>query len=217
MVAEGVRIVTEGPRGCGYRKVGGKYLISGGVAMACQALPLEVSRCPCCDAGIKPSRSWAWFSPKLFFKFPCPPECKTYQEHGRCQPFKQDRAGILWIGGKYYPTPQDWTKEAEEMGVSRRLSQIPKELEVGKTWVFVGHRKAVRKTCECVAPKLHGEPLPDPDCKACKGTGEVMVPGVFQAFKPTRIEVIVDEDTTQEEVDKLIKRGLTPVLVKRVG
>ena len=31
-------------------------------------------------------------------------------------------------------TPEDWTKEAEEMGVSRRLSQIPKDLVVGETW-----------------------------------------------------------------------------------
>lgn len=213
MVAKGVRVVTEGPRGCGYRKKGGRYLISAGVSVPCPALPLEVSRCPCCDSGIKPSRSWAWFSPKLFFKFPCPAGCKIYQEHGRCEPFKQDRAGILWIGGSFYKTPEDWTREAEEMGVSRRISQIPKELEIGKTWVFVGHRKAVAKVCGCV-DKKHS--TPDLDCEECGGSGTIRVPGVFHAFKPTRIEVVVDEDIEQKEVDKLVKRGLTPVVVNRV-
>ena len=145
MIATGVMVVTEGPRGCGYRKQGGKYLISAGVSVPCPALPIEVSRCPCCDAGIKPTRSWAWFSPKMFFDFSCPPECEIYQEGGRCEPFKQDRAGILWIGGKFYPTPAEWTEEAEKMGVSRRISQIPKDLVVGETWAFVGHRKAVAK------------------------------------------------------------------------
>ena len=217
MVAKGVLVVTEGPRGCGYRKKGGKYLISAGVSVPCPALPQEVSRCPCCDSGIKPSRSWAWFSPKLFFKFPCPTECNIYQEHGRCELFNQDRAGILWIGGKFYPTPVDWTQEAEKMGVSRRISQIPKDLVVGETWVFVGHRKAVTKECHCWVSAGEGMPKHfKTDCEKCGGTGEVKVSGVFHAFQPTRIEVVVDEAIEQKEVDKLVKRGLTPVVINHV-
>ena len=151
----------------------------------------------------------------MFFKFPCLPECKIYQEVGRCEPFKQDRAGILWIGGKFYPTPGDWTKEAEEMGVSRRISQIPKDLVVGETWAFVGHRKAVLRICDCNEKDgTAGSPLPD--CEKCKGEGHYYVSGVFHAFMPTRIEVIVDEAIEQKEVDKLVKRGLTPVVINRV-
>ena len=211
MVAEGVMVVTETARGCGYRKEGGIYLISGGISVPCPALPLELTRCPCCGAGIKPTRSWAWFSPAKLFQFPCPAGCKRYQERGRCEPFTQERAGILWIGGKYYKTPDDWTREANEMGVSRRISQVPKDLEVGKTWVFVAHREAIVKPCGCVkdgAPKL--------GCEDCDGTGQLKVPGVFHAFQPARIEKVVDEAVSQKAVDKLLKRGITPVIVHRV-
>lgn len=223
MPVDGVMVVTEGVRGCGYRKEGGKYLISEGISQPCPALPLEVSRCPCCDAGIKPSRSWAWFSPAKFFAFPCPAECEVYQERGRCEPFAQERAGILWVGGKFYPTKEDWTHEANEMGVSRRISQIPKDLVVGETWVFVGHRKAVEKVCDvCEGDGEDVENVTDPDergkytCKKCDGTGVVKVPGVFHAFKPTRIEQVVDEDITEEEAKKLTDRGITPVVINRV-
>lgn len=211
MVADGVRIVTEGARGCGYRKAGGIYLISEGVSVPCPALPLEVSRCPCCDAGIKPTRSWAWFNPSLFFKFPCPASCERYQERGRCEPFAQERAGILWIGGKYYKTPADWTREAREMGVSRRISQVPKDLVVSETWVFVGHREAIVKPCGCAK-----DGAPELGCEDCGGVGEVKSPGVFHAFQPARVEKVVDEGIEQKEVDKLLERGITPVVVHRV-
>ncbi len=207
MVAKGVMVVTEGRRGCGYRKVGGKYLVSEGVSQPCPALPLEVSRCPCCDSGIKPTRGMAWFNPSMFFKFPCPAECEVYQEQGRCEPFKQERAGIMWVGAKYYPTMVDWLAEVEKMGVSKRIPQVPKDLEVGKTWVFVGHRKAIEEECDCDG---------DEECPKCEGTGKIYKPGVVHAFKPTRIEVIVEKGIEQKEVDKLIKRGLTPVVVNRV-
>lgn len=210
-----VRVVTEGVRGCGFRRVGGTYLVSDGISIPCPALPLEVSRCPCCDSGIKPARSWAWFNPSMFFKFPCPVDCKIYQERGRCTPFQQERAGILWIGGKFYKTPADWTKEAKEIGVSRRISQIPKDFVVGKTCVFVGHREAVERICDCNKQDgLAGAPLAD--CKKCKGEGQRNVPGVFHAFCPTRIEKVVDKDVTEEEIDKLVKRGITPVFINRV-
>jgi hypothetical protein len=213
-MVSGVKTVVEGRRGCGFRKVGGTYLVSEGVSVPCPALPLEVGRCPCCDAGIKPGRGWAWFNPSMFFKFPCPVECEIYQEQGRCEPFRQERAGILWIGGRYYKTPEDWSREAKTMGVSRRISQIPKDLVVGKTWVFVGHREAIKRPCDC----LKQGPLmlePDPDCEKCDN-GYANVPGVFHAFKPDRIEKVVDKDVTQKEVDKLTKRGITPVIINRI-
>jgi hypothetical protein len=235
-MVDGVMVVTEGRRGCGYRKVGGHYLVSEGLSVPCPALPLEVGRCPCCDAGIKPARGWAWFNPAMFFKFSCSPEaervrpwheCEIYQERGRCEPFQQERAGILWIGGKFYKTPEDWAAESRKMGVSRRISQIPKDFVVGKTWVFVGHREAVTKGCEVCGGK--GHTIVDENqpwigaavgkrvhCEECEGTGEIKKPGVFHAFKPDRIEKVVDEDITEKEVEKLRKRGITPVVVKRV-
>lgn len=222
MVAEGVMVVTEGARGCGYRKKGGKYLVCDGVSQPCPALPLELGRCPCCDGGIKPTRGFAWFSPKLFFKFPCPIDCKTYQEQGRCEPFQQDRAGVMWVGSKFYPTMIDWLAEAEKMGVSKRIPQVPKDLVVGETWVFVAHRKVIEKECERCDASGEDPSAPFDEergkhtCSDCDGTGLVKVPGVFSMFKPTRIEVVVDADISQKEADKLIKRGLTPVVVNRV-
>lgn len=217
MPVEGVMVVTEGPRGCGYRKEGGKYLISEGTSHPCSMLPIEVTRCPCCDAGVKPARGWAWFSPKMFFTFECP-KCKHY-ELGGCEPFRQDRAGIMWMGSKFYPTPEDWMNEADKMGVSRRISQIPKDLVLGKTWVFIGHRKALGKTCpDCEGDGL-GKDIDEESriCKQCEGRGSIQIPGVFHVFRPTRIEQVVNEDITKKEADKLIKRGITPVVVNRIS
>lgn len=208
---EGVRVVTEGARGCGYRKAGGIYLVSDGISTPCPALPLEMSTCPCCGAGVKPARGFAWFSPARMFHFPCPLGCDRYREDAHCGPFTKDRAGIVWVGGRYYPTPCDWTREACGRGVSRRIAQVPRDLVLGKTWVFVAHREAIVKTCACAtsdAPQL--------ECEDCGGTGQQKFPGVFHAFCPTRIEQVVTENIPQKVVDKLLARGITPVVVHRV-
>ena len=53
------------------------------------------------------------------------------------------RVGLIWVGEKFYPTPQDFCAEAEKMGISRRIPAVPNDFVLGETWVWLAHRKAI--------------------------------------------------------------------------
>lgn len=193
----------EGKRGCGYRKGGGIYVCSAGIAQPCGRLPIPLTCCPCCSQGIKPSRGWTWVDADKLF------EANTCARAGRdcilC-PLgdKLGRAGLLWIGEKYYATPGDFSMEAAQKGISRRLSQVPRDFKVGDTSVLLAHRKCIRND-EVAAGTLQGLDLKD----------AVWTPGVFQLFLPTAIEYIVSDNESPEELQKLADRGFTLVRVHR--
>ena len=213
-----LRVTVEGPRGCGHRKTGGLYLISEGVMSACGGLPMEMTVCRCCGQGIKQARGWTWIQPKELFPMFEPPSPMPSITCGvtRCLSCpvggsKPERAGLVWIGESFYPTPEEFLQEARRMGVSRRITVVPKGFVVGSTWVFVGHKRAISHLC--------------PDCNgiggycdgACKGSGTIDLPGIFHAFLPTRIEKVYDETPDDEEIEGLEKRGIDAVVVKRVN
>ncbi len=142
---------------------------------------------------------------------------------------------MLWIGGQFYPTPADFNREANSVGVSRRITATPKDLVVGETWVYLAHREAIAKTCP--ACKGRGvftvesdqEDIAGEEWATLLGSGEVVVdcaqdgcrdgmrfaPAIFSAFIPTAIEQVVAEVCSEEEAEKLRKRGIEPVIVKR--
>jgi hypothetical protein len=187
-----IQIKVEGRRGCGYRKQGGLYLILDFPAFrVCGKLPHELRTCPTCGAGIKPSRGWTWIDAKAIFNKPCAlGDCLI-----RCLLYDPpDRAGLVWIGEAFYKTPQAWTKEAIEMGISRRITAIPRGFEVGKTLVLVAHRKAIPK--------------------ADNGKEEFAA-AIFQAFVLCRIEYVVKDSDSEKKIKELVKRGITPVRVIR--
>jgi len=174
---------VESKRGCGFRKGGGKYLVSGGSFRHCDLFPLELTVCPACHAGIHPTRGWTWIDPKPLL------QGRTCSDI-LC-PFNEppERVGLLWIGEKFYATPDAFMKEAAELGISRRLHQIPRDFKVGETWAWLAHRKAITN--------LNG----------------TFTAGVFQAFRPDRIEYVVKDTETPEELESLEKRGFTLVRV----
>jgi hypothetical protein len=47
------------------------------------------------------------------------------------------------------------------------------------------------------------------------GSFDEFKPGVFQMFKPTAVEYITKGGETEEELEALVKRGITPVQVKQ--
>ena len=96
------------------------------------------------------------------------------------------RFGIMWVGEKHY-SPEEFTQEAEARGVSKRISAVPKGLELGQTWVLFAHKKAI-------PPIVKGD------------QGE---PGIFYAFRPTALEYIVDKKDTDAKLKKLEKEGFT--------
>jgi hypothetical protein len=102
-----------------------------------------------------------------------------------------DRVGLLWIGAGFYPTATDFMAEAEVMGVSRRVTAVPRGFELGKTWVFLAHPK-IKQT-----------------------SNDDWIGGVFRIFKPERIEKIVTQAQAQDEAEmnRLVEAGITPVVV----
>ena len=258
-----IQVRSEGRRGCGYRQKGGIYLVGGGLSVPCGRLPVPVGRCPTCDHGIKPSRGWTWVDVPALLRdaAPCPPPTThAVDPHShrmlpvdRCAgcPLRDGtevrKAGLLWVRQGY--SVASFSLEAEHVGVSRRLAQVPRDLVVGETEVLLGHPKAIEDGLPCpgVVAKADarvsltaithtpctgeggacscggcGDQLeagmrptcdPTPRCTECGGNGRVDGPGIFSAFVPTALEVIVDGTESDEEIDALVKRGLTPVKV----
>ena len=203
------RVITkfERRRGCGYRKKGGIYLVGSGMAMTCKKLPLPLDVCPACHSGIKPSRGFTYINANELFKEAHEQYLLSKGEFSSCSfcPIitvgtgdpKWDKVGLLWIGERFYPTPQEFIAEAGLMEISRRIPAVPRDFKVGETWVFLAHRKAV-------PGKFHLW-FPNEETK----------PGIFYIFRPTAVEIVVNGDETEEEIDRLIQRGLTPVKVER--
>ncbi len=234
----------ESERGCGYRKAGGTYLVSDGPGRACGRMPLPLHVCPTCSQGIKPARGWTWIDGKAILaaapecgftliklaenpamglreiKGPGP-ECETCPMNGH----NENKVGLMWVGSRFYPTPEDFVKEARKMGLSKRIAQIPKELVVGKTWVWLAHRQTIPTvhTPECATERMIADYLfrVKMEAEGMVGVlcdcGAQPTPGVFHAFVPTRIEYVVKGDEPEEELDALEKRGLTLVKIERIG
>jgi hypothetical protein len=208
--------MTEKRRGCGFRKIGGLYLVGGKEGFSCAALPYPLDVCPHCSSGIKFSRGWTWLS-RAFFQinelecFPSPTSNRPCPMMGACAfTGSHERLGLLWIGENFYKTPVEFSLEAEQMGISRRISTLPRGFTVGETWVALAHRKAVyrHRHVEYGPPPEGGEPRP----ASWEGN---FTPGIFTAFRPKAIEFIVTEKMLEDPKiqERIQRQGLTPVVV----
>lgn len=215
------RTSYEAERGCGYRKTGGIYLCCDGEGSPCGRMPLELKICPTCSGGIHPCRGWTWVDPKPLFENR---RCKAGLEFCEGCPVNDtnliqiDRCGLIWIGHGHYGTTKEFLDEARRMGVSRRIKAVPKGFEVGKTWVMLGHRRCFTDQCEgCEGSGQVQDDIVESlkmECPDCGGSGETFRPGVFQMFLPSRVEKVVDENTSEEDIEKLERRGIEAVIVK---
>lgn len=196
-------MAQEAKRGCGYREVGGIYLVADGLWASCDRLPLQVDSCPTCSEGIHFPRAPREINPlKLFGEHK---DCterlgstdpllhSIFSVYPRschvCRP-TEDVAYLLGVGEKYY-TPQSFITESQTLGLSKRIPAMPKKLEIGKTWVYLVHRQAL-VTSDTVAQMA-----------------------IFAAFVPQRVEMpIWESDLTPEKREELEKRGITPVPFK---
>jgi len=195
-------MAVEQKRGCGYRKVGGIYLVCEGEGRGCGRFPLALKVCPACGGGVKQSRGWTWINPaKLFADQDCDLQVDRTPGQPGCDGCPMSvlaeitEAGLLWIGASFYKTPQHFQLEAAAQGICRRITAVPRNFKIGETWVFMAHPSVI----------------PGEDDAGV----QVMTPGVFNAFLPNAIEQIVTETQAadDEEMDKLKARGITPVAV----
>lgn len=203
-------MTVEPKRLCGYRKVGGRYLVSAsgasvvGVSVVCDLLPYALNDCPTCGGGIHQARGYTLIDiSKLFTEVH---KCAklnhvtdTCQNGGIC-PFRvKGKHGLMWCGSKFY-TPQEFLQEAKTLGISKRVSAVPREFELGVTYIFVGHPKALKK-------KVKNEETGVEE--------EVDGSGVITVFKPDRIELLITQTQSQDAafMADLTKRKITAVIV----
>ena len=201
-------MAIESKRGCGFRKVGGLYLCGDGPVTGCHRLPIPLDVCPTCHGGIKQLRGWTWVLPVLLGG-PCPSLSDTFDHQGgwhcqacaACSPeILGEKVGLLWIGDKFYST-KTFLEEASNMGISRRITAIPRGFKVGEHWVLLAHPKAVKRGESAVEVMGGGF------------TADLYTPGIFQVFKPTKIEKILDSDATPEQVKEWENKGVKVVVV----
>jgi len=181
-------MAVEPKRGCGFRKVGGLYIVGGRLQGDCCKLPIPLHVCPVCAQGIKQTRGWSWIDPRPWLGEHCSLDqfaCPAADPGGM-----GERVGLLWIGRAFYPTPGTFMHEAAIHGVSRRIAALPRGFELGEHWVFLAHPEAV-------------------------WIEEHRGPGIFAIFKPTAFEKIVTQTQANdaELMYGLAARGITPVVV----
>ena len=196
-----IKNVVDQKRGCGWRKAGGLYLMSGDDAQPCNKLPIKLHICRFCGQGIKPARGWTWIDAQLIADVECEPidECKG------CNPFSThiyETFGLIWVGGGHYNMPTDFAKEAAIMGISRRINNIPNDFNLGQTWVMLAHRRAIYNT-------LFDEKMEEIDANPR------YFAGIFTAFRPTRIEYVVSFVDDEKKLQRLADKGVTLVKVLR--
>lgn len=51
---------------------------------------------------------------------------------------------LMWVGYHSYPTIAEFVQEAQVHGISKRISRIPHDLELGKTRIFLAHDEGVK-------------------------------------------------------------------------
>ena len=114
--------------------------------------------------------------------------------------------GLMFVGKKFY-TPEKFIKEAKKMGISKRIATIPKELELGKTWVLLAHMEAGEKLVDATEELTRGNKTIDGKC-------EIKVPAIFYVFVPKRIVKLITpvEAKDKDLVENLEKRGITPLV-----
>jgi hypothetical protein len=135
-----------------------------------------------------------------------------------------ERIGLLWIGERYYPTPADFTAEGSAMGISRRVSAIPRDFKIGETWIAFAHQKTIDHECETCAGHGNVHAVDGVDlesCQDCDGNGRVVTPAIFGMFQPTAIEYVIRPDWVSDpeyikKLESLEKRGFTLINVNRI-
>ncbi len=191
-------MAVEPKRGCGFRKIGGLYLVGTGITLPCDRLNFNLEVCSVCGQGIKQTMGFTWIDWHEFAGKH--KKCKCLGKCPVCNPKEKRKHGLLWVGKKFY-SPRTFIEESWKHGVSKRIPFVPKELKIGETWVLLAHPEAGEKEIDAK--------------NTLTGNKKIKVPAIFYAFKPAKIEKIVTkvEFKDRKKMDELKKRGITPVPV----
>jgi len=205
--------MSESVRGCGYRKIGGLYLVSNaGFIVTCDGLPLKLDTCLCCGFAPPFSRNLQRLHPQYIMQASeekhhkivnsewVKIECDCLLDCPVCHTKHDQVYGLMFVGTDY--TPSSFIREAVKMGVSKRIPQIPTWLKLGETWVLLAHKHVPKVDLETL--KENGLYVKEPETENA----------IFYAFKPQRIEMPVWAGSlTDYEVKLLTEHGITPVFL----
>ncbi len=219
-------MAVEAKRGCGYRKVGGLYLVGNYISVPCDRLPYPIHECPVCGAGIHFTRGITRINPLKLFgnhddilahtSMVTSPACHDkIRPCFMCDP-TDDPAYIMFVGERYYPTVEDFSIEAQVMGVSKRIpgNSIPKDLLVGKTIIYLAHPKACKVREPAGVMQEAMAILDNQQARLCDAEQEKPKPAIFSAFIPQRLEKICwQSDYTSENIERHKRRGIDLVPV----
>lgn len=202
--------MTEHIRGCGWRKHGGLYLVGGFTPVWCDRIPYSLKFCPVCGGGIKVGRGFAKINPHHLFD-----NHKDCQENRdqciMCNP-PDAVAYIMRVGREY--TPESFMEEGIRLGFSKRIHQIPRELKLGETIVYLAHSDACTEVDTTPDKPKKRKPKKE-QLKLVEVEKVKKCLGIFTAFVPQRIEKIYWESEiekmTDEEKKELEKRHITPI------
>jgi len=126
----------------------------------------------------------------------------------------------MLVGEGFYKSPEDFAREAEIMGISKKIPFKPKDMVVGKTVVYLAHHKAceVREAPAMQHAMAVGAADPGDRPRLLDAETVKKATGIFSAFIPQRIVQIVKESALEGPAgdklrEDLAKRGITPVPV----
>lgn len=209
-----VQISFEQERECGFREIGGVYLRGARqLGMTDSNMPLPLASIM---EGFQVPHSMGWerlVNPSRFWDHIVDPNFLLYG-------LKED-AILTWVGEQYY-SPAESIAEAEELqadglprGFSRRVNfkSLPEGVVPGKTWVLLAHIKGMTFAHWKERAEQFGF---DVSKHEVLFGANGFVHAIFSAFILDRVEYILSGDETQEEVDAIVAKGFSPVIVRPV-
>jgi hypothetical protein len=202
-------MMVEEKRGCGWRKVGGAYLVGEGLTVECDALPLDLEPCGECGYAVPFSRGIqeihsGYLTSKVEKAHQRLPRglCKDSFPCPICGSGLPKKIFLMYVSQEYY-TPESFISEAKRMGVSKRIApqSIPKNFLLGRDWIFLAHKRVSFSARALLSDEWKDE----------------IKRGIFYAFRPQRIEMLLWKDTLREnfesEIQEWEKKGFTVVLI----
>ena len=206
--------MIEAKRLCGWRKVGGLYLCGEFIGAPCDRMPFPLTTCPVCGQGIKVSRGFTQINPYRLWGIH--QDCNdNFRPCFLCDP-QDEPAYIMLVGAGNYKAPGDFLDEAHQLGISKRIPFIPKDLELGRTVIYLAHPKAcdVREAVALQQAMSIVEESETTQPRLLESERISKELGIFCAFIPKRVEKLVwESELTDKEREKLEKRGISPVII----
>jgi hypothetical protein len=120
--------VTESERGCGIRKEGAYIrMYDAAFGENAEALPIPLATCSCCGGGAVRQMGWqsitvAQLRQRAFL---------GGRDASQVLPdvSGDEKVALVFIGTEHYTTLEEYMDEANEMGISRRLGNVPTSIK----------------------------------------------------------------------------------------